>query len=75
MQTPSQELRYREVLQALDRLPEEQKSVLLLATEGLSYAETADVLDIQLGTVMSLLSRAREWLLKDVDGQQSADPC
>jgi RNA polymerase sigma-70 factor (ECF subfamily) len=76
-QAPSQEdgLRYRELLQALDRLPEEQKSVLLLATvEGLSYAETASVLDIPLGTVMSRLSRARERLLKEIDGQQRAAP-
>lgn len=74
-QAPSQEdgLRYRELLQALDRLPEEQKSVLLLATvEGLSYAETAGVLDIPLGTVMSRLSRARERLLEEMDGEHSA---
>jgi RNA polymerase sigma-70 factor (ECF subfamily) len=76
-QAPSQEdgLRYRELLQALERLPEEQKTVLLLATvEGLSYAETAGVLDIPLGTVMSRLSRARERLLKEMDGQQRAVP-
>jgi RNA polymerase sigma-70 factor (ECF subfamily) len=74
---PSQEdgLRYGELLQALDRLPEEQKTVLLLATvEGLSYAETAGVLDIPLGTVMSRLSRARERLLKEMDGHDSAEP-
>jgi RNA polymerase sigma-70 factor (ECF subfamily) len=76
-QAPSQEdgLRYRELLAALDRLPEEQKAVLLLATvEGLSYAETAGVLDIPLGTVMSRLSRARERLLKEMDGQQRVAP-
>ena len=74
---PSQEdgLRYRELLEALDRLPEEQKSVLLLATvEGLSYAETAGVLDIPVGTVMSRLSRARERLLKEMEGRQVAAP-
>jgi RNA polymerase sigma-70 factor, ECF subfamily len=76
-QPPSQEdgLRYRELLAALDRLPEEQKSVLLLATvEGLSYAETASVLDIPLGTVMSRLSRARERLLKEMNGTPVAVP-
>lgn len=72
-QAPAQEdgLRYRELLQALDRLPEEQKSVLLLATvEGLSYVETAAVLAIPLGTVMSRLSRARERLLTEMDRQK-----
>ena len=72
-QAPAQEdgLRYRELLQALDRLPEEQKSVLLLATvEGLSYVETAAVLAIPLGTVMSRLSRARERLLTEMDRRE-----
>lgn len=58
-------LRYRELTAALARLPEEQRSVLLLVTvEDLSYAETAKVLDIPIGTVMSRLSRARERLLQ-----------
>jgi RNA polymerase sigma-70 factor (ECF subfamily) len=73
---PSQEhgLRYRELLQALSRLPEEQKTVLLLATvEELSYAETAKVLDIPVGTVMSRLSRARERLLKEMDGDEKPE--
>ncbi|HEV2676041.1 MAG TPA: sigma-70 family RNA polymerase sigma factor [Aliidongia sp.] len=56
-------LRHREVLRALETLPEEQRSVLLLVTvEDLSYAEAAQVLDIPVGTVMSRLSRAREKL-------------
>jgi RNA polymerase sigma-70 factor (ECF subfamily) len=73
---PSQEhgLRYRALLQALSRLPEEQKTLLLLATvEELSYAETAKVLDIPVGTVMSRLSRARERLLKEMDGDEKPE--
>jgi RNA polymerase sigma-70 factor (ECF subfamily) len=51
----------REVLDGLDLLPEEQRSVLLLVgVEDLSYEETARVLHIPVGTVMSRLSRARE---------------
>ncbi|HEY8334684.1 MAG TPA: sigma-70 family RNA polymerase sigma factor [Tardiphaga sp.] len=76
-QAPAQEdgMRYRELLGALDRLPEEQKTVLLLATvEGFSYAETAAVLAIPLGTVMSRLSRARERLLKEMDEGRSNAP-
>ena len=46
---------------AIETLPEEQRSVLLLvAVEDLSYAEAAQVLGVPLGTVMSRLSRARE---------------
>ncbi len=51
----------RDVLAGLDLLPEEQRSVLLLVgVEDLSYEETAQVLQVPIGTVMSRLSRARE---------------
>jgi RNA polymerase sigma factor (sigma-70 family) len=44
----------------LQRLPEDQRAVLLLVTlEDMSYAEAAKVLGIPIGTVMSRLSRAR----------------
>jgi RNA polymerase sigma factor (sigma-70 family) len=64
---PTQEdrLHHHEVLRAIETLPEEQRSVLLLVSvEDLSYAEAARVLDIPVGTVMSRLSRAREKLAK-----------
>jgi RNA polymerase sigma-70 factor (ECF subfamily) len=48
---------------ALAGLPDEQRQALLLvALEGLSYAETADVLEVPIGTVMSRISRARDRL-------------
>ncbi|MEL6992242.1 MAG: RNA polymerase sigma factor [Pseudomonadota bacterium] len=49
---------------AMAGLEENQRTVLsLVAIEGLSYKETADVLDLPIGTVMSRLSRARAALL------------
>jgi RNA polymerase sigma-70 factor (ECF subfamily) len=68
---PDQEaaLRHRDLLRALDELPEEQRSVLLLVSvEDLPYAEAAQVLGIPIGTVMSRLSRAREKLLRSMEG-------
>ncbi|MDR3475717.1 MAG: sigma-70 family RNA polymerase sigma factor [Devosia sp.] len=53
----------RDALAALDQLPEEQKSLLLLiGVEDLSYQDVARVLGVPIGTVMSRLSRARQRL-------------
>lgn len=58
-----------ETAAALDRLPAEQREALLLvALEGMSYAEAAAALDIPQGTLMSRISRAREALRGMVDG-------
>ncbi|MBS7706838.1 RNA polymerase sigma factor [Chelatococcus asaccharovorans] len=62
---PSQDdgLDTQDVLTALDRLSEEHKTVLLLVgVEDLSYEETANILGIPRGTVMSRLARARQSL-------------
>jgi len=67
------------VRRALDELPEQQRSVLLMvALEGLSYQEVADTLGIPIGTVMSRLSRARRKLAEAVEagppaGQKDSD--
>ena len=56
-------LEVRDVLAALDQLPEEQKSLLLLVgVEDFSYDDAARILGMPIGTVMSRLSRARQRL-------------
>jgi RNA polymerase sigma-70 factor (ECF subfamily) len=52
-----------EVAEALDSLAVEHRAVLMLAVvEGFTCQETARILDLPVGTVMSRLSRARDAL-------------
>ena len=75
VQAANQELRREalELLAALQGLSVPLREVLLLvAVEGLSYAETAKALSVPTGTVMSRLSRARSqlWQLTSGEGAQ-----
>ncbi|MGK7871133.1 RNA polymerase sigma factor [Falsiroseomonas sp. E2-1-a20] len=57
---PELRLRLAEVRDVMGRLPEAQRSVLVLVcVQGLSYREAADVLEVPVGTIMSRLARAR----------------
>ena len=57
-----------EVLNALQQIGEERRQALLLvAVEGFSYAEAAQMLEIPGGTVMSRVSRGREELRAVMD--------
>ena len=61
--TQAERLALRDLDAALTALPFEQRQVLLLlALEGMAYAEIADALDIPIGTVMSRVARGRERL-------------
>ena len=54
--------------QALAGLPPDQRAVLVLrVVEDLSYREIADALQLEMGTVMSRLSRAREKLRRALE--------
>ncbi len=56
------------VLNAVADLPENHKLALsLVAIEGLSYAEAADVLEVPIGTIMSRVARARSTLAKQFE--------
>jgi RNA polymerase sigma-70 factor (ECF subfamily) len=53
----------RDIDDALAKLPDDQRAVVLLVgLEQFTYEEAARMLDIPLGTVMSRLSRGRERL-------------
>lgn len=54
-----------DVMSALDELPEEFRSVVMLCdVEGMSYKDVSEVIDCPIGTVMSRLYRARRMLEK-----------
>ncbi|MGY6548740.1 MAG: sigma-70 family RNA polymerase sigma factor [Roseinatronobacter sp.] len=63
------QLELKQVLGALDKLPEAQREpIILIALREMSYAEAARVLDVPLGTFMSRLGRGREALRKIMSG-------
>jgi hypothetical protein len=56
-------LELRDLERAIRKLPEEQRSVILLVgLEGMRYEEVAEVLGVPVGTVRSRLSRGRDAL-------------
>lgn len=58
-----QRLELRDFARAIAKLPEEQRSVvLLIGLEGMRYEEVAEILDVPVGTVRSRLSRGRDAL-------------
>lgn len=73
--TQNDALELRDFAHSLSRLPEEQREVVLLvALEDLSYGDTAKVLGVPVGTVMSRLSRGRERLRALLDGSEPVEP-
>ncbi len=51
------------ITQALDKLPHQQREVLvMISLEEMSYKEAAEIIGVPIGTIMSRLSRARATL-------------
>ena len=56
-------MKLRDLERALDKLPVEQREVILLVgLEGMVYEEVAELLGVPVGTVRSRLSRGRDAL-------------
>jgi RNA polymerase sigma-70 factor (ECF subfamily) len=52
------------VAAALEQLPVDQRlSLTLVAIEGKTYAEAAEILEVPVGTIMSRIARARKQLM------------
>ncbi len=68
------QLQVTDLERALQRLPSEQQSVLLLVVlEDMTYDEVSTKLHIRIGTVMSRLSRARARLRELLEGDQQSN--
>jgi len=62
---------FLQVASALDRLPDQQREVLILvAVEEMSYRDVAEITGVPVGTVMSRLSRARS-ALRELIGEEA----
>lgn len=70
---PARRLEIRDLDQALQHLPAEQRAiVLLVGLEDMSYADVAAALQVPIGTVMSRLSRGRQRLRDLMSGDAPA---
>jgi RNA polymerase sigma-70 factor, ECF subfamily len=63
-----------QTMAALMTLPDDQREVLtLVALDGLSYKQAAEILDLPIGTLMSRLARARDALRRAIEGGAADD--
>ena len=70
-------LELRDLERAINRLPEDQRTVvLLIGLEGMQYDRVASILNVPVGTVRSRLGRARVALRRLMNGEDAvqADP-
>lgn len=60
--------RVARIRKALDALGERDRTLLLLREEGFSYQELAEEINVQPGSVGTLLARARRRLMSELNG-------
>jgi RNA polymerase sigma factor (sigma-70 family) len=58
--------------EALDRIPERDREILLMRYEGFSYKEIADAVEVAASSVGTLLARAERRFVDAVDGGEAA---
>lgn len=64
-QTAGDERHIAAVFGELEQLPDDQRLALtLVAIDGKTYSEAAEILDVPIGTIMSRVARARKQLVK-----------
>ncbi|MBR4399419.1 MAG: sigma-70 family RNA polymerase sigma factor [Aeriscardovia sp.] len=64
-----------DILEALNRLPEERRKIFIeAAVDGKSYKQVAEENNIKIGTVMSRLNRARNQLKKELASYSKLRP-
>jgi RNA polymerase sigma-70 factor (ECF subfamily) len=72
--TNSPHLEYEDFRTALAKLPSDQREALLLvAAQGMSYEEAAEVCGVPLGTIKSRVNRARIRLAALLDFNDEAE--
>ncbi len=73
---PTQEwsLRASDARRALDRLPRHQRDILvLIAINGTSYKDAAEICGCDIGTIKSRLSRSRSSLLSELGERKASE--
>lgn len=69
--SPESALELAQAMAAMQRLPEEQREVvMLILVEGFGYQEAAELLALPIGTVSSRLVRGRTALLSLLEGRR-----